>query len=74
MQVAVDTQADVKTDSGENDIFAHYAEKNEITEALVTGVPIIALCGKIWVPSRDPSKYQVCPSCKDLYNALFLSD
>ena len=31
------------------------------------GSPVIALCGKVWVPSRDPKKFPVCPECKRLF-------
>jgi len=68
-----ETKADLTTDSGDHERFAHYAEKNEIMEAMINGVPIVALCGKIWVPSRDPKKFPICPTCKEIYDALFLS-
>lgn len=70
----VDTKADVVTDSGDKDKFAHYAEKDQITEALVFGIPIVALCGKVWVPSRDPSKFPICKDCKRLHDALYIAD
>lgn len=54
-------------DGGERDRFAHYAPAGEVTRALVEGVTVVALCGKVWVPHRDPSKYKVCPTCKELY-------
>jgi hypothetical protein len=57
----------VETDDGGHDRFAHYADKDKITEAMVTGTPVVALCGKVWVPSHDPKKYPVCPECKRLY-------
>jgi hypothetical protein len=28
------------------------------------------LCGKVWVPSRDPSKYPVCPECAKIRDRL----
>jgi len=28
------------------------------------------LCGKVWVPSRDPQKFPVCPECKEIYESL----
>ncbi len=31
------------------------------------GTPVVALCGKVWVPGRDPKKYPVCPMCKEIY-------
>ena len=66
----LDTETVIKTDNGEHDMFAHYAPKDEITEALINGTPIRALCGKVWVPSRNPEKYQTCPECKEIYETL----
>ena len=57
------------TDEGDHDRFAHYAKKNDIARAYVTGEAITALCGKKWVPTRDPSRYPVCPTCKELKDA-----
>jgi hypothetical protein len=36
----------------------------------VTGTPVIALCGKVWVPNRDPGKFPVCPECKEIFESL----
>lgn len=62
------------TDEGDHDRFAHYVwgknAKAMVTESMVTGTPIRALCGKRWVPSRDGSKYPVCPDCKRIKNRL----
>jgi Protein of unknown function (DUF3039) len=58
----------LETDDGDHERFAHYADKDKITEAMVTGTPVVALCGKVWVPSRDPKKYPVCPECKRLFD------
>ena len=52
---------------GDHERFSHYADRDKITEAMVTGTPVVALCGKVWVPSRDPKKYPVCPECKRLF-------
>jgi hypothetical protein len=60
-------RTDYRPDEGDHDRFSHYVEKGKLTEALVTGTPVIALCGKVWVPSRDPSRFPVCPECKRLY-------
>lgn len=51
---------------GDHDRFSHYVPKAKLTEALINGTPVVALCGKVWVPSRDPEKYPVCPECKDI--------
>jgi hypothetical protein len=57
------------TDDGDHDRFAHYCKKADIVRAHVTGEAITALCGKKWVPARDPSRYPVCPTCKELKDA-----
>lgn len=54
-------------------IFAHYAEKAKVTEAYVMGNPIIAICGEVFIPSRDPEKLPICPACKSIMDALFIS-
>jgi hypothetical protein len=58
----------VLTDDGDHERFSHYADRDKITEAMVAGTPVVALCGKVWVPSRDPKKYPVCPECKRLFD------
>ena len=58
-----------RTDDGDHDRFAHYAKKDAIARAYVTGEAIVALCGKKWVPTRDPSRYPICPTCKELKEA-----
>jgi hypothetical protein len=37
---------------------------------MVMGTPVVALCGKVWVPSRDPEKFPVCPECKEIWESL----
>ncbi len=51
---------------GDHDRFSHYVPKAKLTEAMINGTPVMALCGKVWVPSRDPERYPVCPECKDI--------
>jgi len=58
------------TEEGDHDRFSHYARKDQIVESAVTGKPIRALCGKKWVPTRDPEKFPVCPACKEIYSRL----
>jgi hypothetical protein len=52
--------------------YAHYAESSSVTEGYIMGTPVIALCGKVFIPSKDPEKLIVCPSCKKILEALFL--
>ena len=61
---------DLRPDHGDHERFAHYADRDKITEASVMGTPVVALCGKVWVPSRDPQRFPVCPECKDIWDGL----
>lgn len=57
-------------DEGDHDRYSHYVKKDKILSSALSGKPVIALCGKVWVPGRDPEKFPVCPSCKDIYEKL----
>ena len=37
-----------------------------VAEGIVMGTPVRALCGKVWVPGRDPKRYPLCPTCKEI--------
>jgi hypothetical protein len=67
-----DTQLEdqVVVDQGDHEKFAHYVKKDKIVESAVMGNAVVALCGKIWVPSRDPQKFPVCPTCEEIYQGL----
>jgi hypothetical protein len=41
-----------------------------VVEAMVNGTPVRALCGKIWVPGRDPRRYPLCPTCKEIAEGM----
>jgi hypothetical protein len=55
---------------GDHERFAHYVLKDKIVDSAVSGTPVIALCGKKWVPTRDPSRFPVCPDCKRIYESI----
>ena len=55
---------------GDHERFAHYVRKEKVLESAMTGEPVTALCGKVWVPGRDPNKFPVCPQCKEIYEGL----
>ncbi|OZG65669.1 hypothetical protein BHAP_0536 [Bifidobacterium hapali] len=59
-----------RDDDGDADRYAHYVSKERIAESRITGRPVVALCGKVWVPKHDPSKYPVCPDCKRIYDEM----
>jgi hypothetical protein len=55
---------------GDHERFSHYVRKEKIVESAVMGTPVVALCGKVWVPGRDPQKFPVCPICQEIYDGL----
>jgi hypothetical protein len=63
-------RTDYRLDEGDHERFSHYADRDKITEAMVTGTPVRALCGKVWVPSRDPKRFPICPQCKEIFDSL----
>ncbi|HVM00458.1 MAG TPA: DUF3039 domain-containing protein [Egibacteraceae bacterium] len=69
--------APVPTDSEDRERFAHIIRKEgggaaaAVTEARVLGLPVEALCGKRWVPSRDPARFPLCPTCKERAEELY---
>ena len=70
----IDERVDYRVDNGDHERFSHYAPREKITEAMVMGTPVTALCGKVWVPSRDPKRFPICPTCKEIYDGPGWSD
>lgn len=73
-ETAVLERPKLSTGDGDHERFAHYVEKERILESAVTGTPVVALCGKKWVPTRDPSRFPVCPDCKRIHDGLRRGD
>jgi hypothetical protein len=65
--VEVEQAVPVRIDEGDHDRFAHVVHPaSAVMEAMITGTPCTALCGKRWIPTRDPKNYPVCPTCKEI--------
>jgi hypothetical protein len=62
--------ANEQLEEGDHERFSHYVPKNKIMESALTGKPVRALCGKLWTPGRDPEKFPVCPTCKEVYEKM----
>ena len=60
----------ITLDEGDHERFSHFVQKEKILESAVTGAPVIAHCGKVWTTGRDPEKFPVCPTCKEIYETL----
>jgi Protein of unknown function (DUF3039) len=65
-----DVRPDLSFGDGDHERFAHYVDKDKIVDSAVLGTAVVAICGKVWVPSRDPKKFPVCPECKEIYETM----
>lgn len=72
MSLSTDERVDttLNIDTGDHDRFAHYFRKDDLEKAFFYGEPITALCGKQDIPTRDFTKYPVCPTCQEVFNQL----
>jgi Protein of unknown function (DUF3039) len=74
---------DPELDDGDHDRMAHivlegYTPKEgdfvsagpSVVEGIVNGTAVRALCGKEWVPGRNPRKYGLCPTCKEIAESM----
>ena len=66
----VEDRRTLPLDGEDRERFSHYVDKDKLTEAMVMGTPVVALCGKVWVPSRAPEKFPVCPECEEIWGSL----
>ena len=73
-RVHEDVRPDLSHGDGDHERFAHYVPKDKLTEAMVMGTPVVALCGKVCVPSRDPQRFAVCPECQEIWESLNSGD
>ncbi len=63
--------SDPSLDTGDDEPrFSHYVKKEDILRSAVDGTPAVALCGKTWLPTRDPERYPVCRKCAELMEML----
>lgn len=58
------------TNDGDHDKFQHYFPKWAIEANTFEGKPMKAMCGKIVEQQVDPLGRTVCPTCKEIYDAL----
>ena len=67
--VVIDPQL-APLEPGDHERYSHYVHKDKVVESAVMGIPVVALCGKVWIPNRDPEKFPVCPECKEVYEFM----
>jgi hypothetical protein len=59
-----------RLDDGDHERLAHIIRKSDQMRAYIHGEAVTALCGKRWVPTRDPERFPVCPECKVVFDAI----
>lgn len=69
-ETITEERTEFRTEEGDHERFSHYVPKDKLTEAMVLGTPVVALCGKVWVPSRDPERFPICPDCKNVWDGM----
>lgn len=62
--------APTTSDTDEEGRLAHIGRADEVSRGYVTGQPITALCGKRFVPTRDPDRYPMCPRCSAIMSQI----
>ncbi len=69
-QTITERRVEERYEEGDEERFSHYVSKAKLTEAQVMGTPVVALCGKVWVPTRNPERFPVCPQCREIWESL----
>lgn len=70
-QTIVDEREELRLEEpGDHERFSHFVPKDKLMEAMVMGTPLVALCGKVWVPTRNPERFPVCPECKEIWATM----
>ena len=41
-----------------------------VVEGIVNRTAVRALCGKEWIPGRNPQRYGLCPTCKEIAQSM----
>jgi hypothetical protein len=83
LSTEVITTSDLDLSEGEHERMAHIVLEGfttpeeefvsagpSVVESLVNSSPVRALCGKTWVPNRDPKRFPLCPTCKEIAEGM----
>lgn len=79
IEPTIDNVTDERTAEGDHDQFTHivvvekgapFRAQDVVMFSRIEGIPIQALCGKQWIPQRDPERFEVCPSCIEEWERL----
>lgn len=60
----------LSTGEGDNQL-SHIVRNEDQLDAYINGNAITALCGKRWIPHRDPEIFPLCQECQDKFESIF---
>lgn len=67
----LDNETDtVHIEPGDHEKLSHIIHKKDEMRGYMEGKPVTALCGKQWVPTRDPQKFPVCKGCLEVLQMI----
>lgn len=58
------------TDGDESDDHSHIGRAADVNRGYITGEPIEALCGRRFVPHRDPEQFPLCARCAEVLGQI----
>lgn len=58
------------TEEDEDPDATHIVTQADLIHSQITGEAIRALCGKWWVPKRNPDDYPMCQGCLEIFTTL----
>lgn len=65
-----ETTLEIDTENGDHDRFRHAFKNADVDEAVFTGKPAKALCGKVAIPMNATEGIPICPTCKEIYSKM----
>ena len=66
----IEERPDPTLGDGDHERMAHIIRKDDQMRGYVMGEEVTALCGKKWVPARDPERYPVCQTCLEVLGQI----
>jgi hypothetical protein len=55
-------------------LIAHIITKNSQMRGYVFGEEVVALCGERFIPTRDPDRYPLCGTCREVAQRIMYPD
>lgn len=65
--LVVETDQTVTLDPGK---CSHYIRKDKHADAYVFGMEVEAICGYVWIPTRNPDKLPICQQCEAIHRDM----